>query len=182
MKLTIGNFYVKDIVFGNELSYKDGVLTINKEEAIAFVKEDERITEADLYIVKPGDSVRLCPVKEAIEPRVRPDGKGIFPGYTTDLRPAGNGVVHALKNTSVLVVGKHMGGFQDGLIDMSGPGQKLTLFGELQNIVLVADTNEEFERFEQQKMNDALRRAGHKLAEYIATCVKELQPEEEEVY
>ena len=182
MKLTIGNFYVKDIVFGDELSYKDGVLTINKEEALAFVKEDERITEADLYIAKPGDKIRLCPVKEAIEPRVRPDGKGIFPGYTTDLRQAGEGTVHALKNTSVLVVGRHWGGFQDGLIDMSGPGQKLTYFGGLQNIVLVADTNEEFERYEQQKMNDALRRAGHKLAEYFAACVKDLQPEEEEVY
>ena len=83
MKLTIGNFYVKDIVFGDELSFKDGVLTINKEEALALVKEDDRITEADLYIAKPGDKIRLCPVKEAIEPRVRPDGKGNFPGYTT---------------------------------------------------------------------------------------------------
>jgi len=65
---------------------------------------------------------------------------------------------------------------------MSGEGQKYTLFGELNNIVLVADTNEEFERWEQQKKNDALRRAGHKLAEYIAACVKELEPEEKEVY
>ena len=26
MRLEIGNFYVKDIVFGNELSYEDGIL------------------------------------------------------------------------------------------------------------------------------------------------------------
>ena len=182
MKLEIGNFYVKDIQFGDQLSFKDGVLTINKDEALNFIREDERITDADLYIAKPGESIRLCPVKEAIEPRVRPDGRGIFPGYTSELKPAGEGVVHALKNTSVIVVGKHWGGFQDGIIDMGGPGQKLTLFGELLNIVLVADTNEEFERYEQQKMNDALRRAGHKLAEFIAGCVKELEPEETEVY
>ncbi len=31
MRLEIGNFYVKDIVFGNERSLKDGVFTINKE-------------------------------------------------------------------------------------------------------------------------------------------------------
>ena len=49
MKLTIGNFYVKDIVFGNELSFKDGVLTINKEEALDFVKQDDRITEAESH-------------------------------------------------------------------------------------------------------------------------------------
>ena len=182
MKLEIGNFYVRDIVFGDRLSYQDGVLTIQKEEALEFIKQDDRITEAELYIVKPGDKVRLCPVKEAIEPRVRPDGRSAFPGYTGDLAPAGSGVTHALKNCSVLVVGRHWGGFQDGLIDMSGEGQKYTLFGQLKNLVLVADTNEEFEKREQQKKNDALRRAGHRLAEYVAGCVKELVPEETEVF
>jgi len=182
MKLEIGNFYVNDIVFGSELSYHDGVLTINKEEALAFIREDERITEAELYIAKPGDKIRMCPVKEAIEPRCRLDGRTLFPGYTGEVVQAGNGVTHALKNCSVLVVGRHWGGFQDGVIDMSGEGQKYTYFGRLNNIVLVADTNEEFEKREQQKKNDALRRAGHKLAEYIGNCVKELTPEETEVY
>ncbi len=182
MRLEIGNFYVKDIVFGDKLSYQDGLLTIQKDEALQFVMEDERITEAELYIAKPGDKIRMCPVKEAIEPRVRPDGRSAFPGYTGEMTRAGEGVTHALKNCSVLVVGRHWGGFQDGVIDMSGEGQKYTLFGQLKNIVLVADTNEDFEKHEQQKKNDALRRAGHRLAEYIANCVKELEPEETEVF
>lgn len=182
MKLEIGEFYVKDIVFGSSLSFDKGVLTINKDEALKFIKEDDRITEAELYIAKPGDKIRMCPVKEAIEPRVRLDGRGSFPGYTSKLASAGDGVSHALKNCSVLVVGRHWGGFQDGLIDMSGEGQKYTLFGELNNIVLVADTNENFEQREQQKKNDALRRAGHKLAEYIAGCVKDLEPEIREIF
>ena len=182
MRLEIGNFYVQDIAFGETLAYCDGVLSINKQEALDYIKEDDRITEADLYIAKPGDKIRMCPVKEAIEPRIRPDGRSVFPGYTGELKPAGDGVTYALKNTSVLVVGKHWGGFQDGVIDMRGEGQKYTLFGELNNIVLVADTNETFEHREQQKKNDALRRAGHRLAEYIASCVKELEPDEMEVF
>ncbi len=182
MKLEIGNFFVKDIVFGDKLSFQNGTLTINKEEALSFVREDERITDAELYIVKPGDKVRLCPVKEAVEPRVRTDGRGLFPGYTSELAKCGDGELHALKNCSVLVVGKHWGGFQDGLIDMSGEAQDLTLFGNLNNIVLVADTNEDFEKHEQQKKNDALRRAVHRLAEFIGESVKELEPEETEVY
>ena len=182
MRLELGNFYVKDIVFGDKLSFDSGVLTINKQEALDFIKEDDRITEAELYIAKPGDEIRMCPVKEAIEPRVRPDGRSIFPGYTGALTQAGEGTAYALKNCSVLVVGKHWGGFQDGVIDMSGEGQKYTLFGQLNNIVLVADTNETFEQREQQKKNDALRRAGHKLAEFIAACVKELEPEDKEIF
>ncbi|GAA0739884.1 glycine/sarcosine/betaine reductase component B subunit [Clostridium oceanicum] len=183
MNLKIGNFFVKDIQFGQATSYNDGILTINKEEALSFVKEDEHITEADLVIVKPGDKVRLVPVKEAIEPRVKVEGgETIFPGFTGKVASAGKGVTHALKDCSVLVVGKHWGGFQDGLIDMSGEGAKYTYFSKLQNIVLVADTDEDFEKHEQQKKNKALRLAGHKLAEYVALCVKDLKPEEVEEY
>ena len=98
MKLEIGNFYVRDIVFGNELSLKDGVLTVNKEEALDYIRQDERITEAELYIAKPGDKIRMCPVKEAIEPRIRPDGRGIFPGYTDDLAPKDCLVVKVLRS------------------------------------------------------------------------------------
>lgn len=40
MKLELGNFYVKDICFGDQTSLKDGLLTVNKEEALAVIKED----------------------------------------------------------------------------------------------------------------------------------------------
>lgn len=182
MKLEIGNFYVKSIEFSNETSYENGILRLNKEELLNFIKEDERITDADLHIVSPGEMIRLCPVKEAIEPRVKVDNRALFPGFTGDLENCGHGKTHALKDCSVLVVGKHGGGFQDGLIDMGGKGAKYTYFSKIKNIVLVADTNEDFEKNEQQKKNDALRVAGHKLAEYIAKCVQELEPEEVEVY
>lgn len=182
MKLEIGNFYVNSIEFSNKTSYENGILRLNKEELLNFIKEDERITDADLHIVNPGEMIRLCPVKEAIEPRVKVDNRALFPGFTGDLENCGHGKTHALKDCSVLVVGKHWGGFQDGLIDMGGEGAKYTYFSKIKNIVLVADTNEDFEKNEQQKKNDALRVAGHKLAEYIAKCVQELEPEEVEVY
>ncbi|MBE6011482.1 MAG: betaine reductase [Lachnospiraceae bacterium] len=182
MKLTLGNFYVKEIVFGEKTSYNNGILTVNKEEALNVVKEDEHITFADLHIVKPGDSVRLCPVKEAIEPRYRVGGGPVFPGVTGELLQCGNGTTYALKDMSIIVVGKHYGGFQDGLIDMSGEGAKYTYYSQLKNLVLVADSDEEFERFEQQKKNKALRWAGMRLSEYIGACLKDLKPEEEEVF
>jgi glycine reductase len=182
MNLKIGNFFVKDIVFGEETRFENGLLTINKEEALAVVKEDEHITKADIVIVMPGDSVRLVPVKEAIEPRVRLDGRALFPGVTGELARCGQGTTHALKGCSVLVVGQHWGSFQDGLIDMAGEGAKYTYYSQLKNIVLVADTDELFEQREQQKKNRALRWAGMRLAEYIGKSVKELEPEEVEEF
>lgn len=182
MKLEMGNFHVKDIVFGDVTAFSNGILSVNKEEALQVVMEDEKITEADLEIVKPGDMVRLVPVKEAIEPRCRLDGRAVFPGVTGELAQAGEGRIHALKGCSVLVVGKHWGGFQDGLIDMGGEGAKYTYYATLKNLVLVADTDEVFEQREQQKKNHALRWAGMRLAEYIGSCLKELEPEEIETF
>lgn len=182
MKLEIGNFYVKDVVFGQETKYINGILTISKQEAMDFIKEDEHITELDLIIAKPGDSTRIVPVKEAVEPRIRPDGRPVFPGVTGDVESTGEGRVHALKGISVLGVGKHWGSFGDGLIDMSGEGAKYTLFSQLINICIEADTDEDCEQREQQKKNHAIRWASHRLAEYLGNAVKDLEPEEIETY
>lgn len=182
MKLEIGNFQVKDVVFGEQTMFHNGVLSINKEEAMSFLKEDEHIIDVDIIIAKPGENTRIVPVKEAVEPRIRPDGRPVFPGVTGDVEAAGSGRVHALKGCSVLGVGMHYGSFGDGLIDMGGEGAKYTLFSELINICVVADTDEEFERFEQQKKNKAIRWATHKLAEYLGNAVKDLVPEETEVF
>ncbi|SHJ86987.1 glycine reductase [Dethiosulfatibacter aminovorans DSM 17477] len=183
MKLELGNFHVKDIQFGDVSKFSDGILYVNKEEALAVVREDEHITDADLVIAKPGDETRIVPVKEAIEPRFKVDGETpAFPGVTGDVAQAGFGRTHALKGCSVLAVGKHMGSFGDGLIDMSGEGAKYTLFSELINVCLVADNDEDFERNEQQKKNHALRWAAHRLAEYLGSIVKDDEPEEIEVY
>lgn len=65
---------------------------------------------------------------------------------------------------------------------MSGEGAKYTLFSELLNICLVADTNEDFEKNEQQKKNKALRWAGMRLSEYLGKTVANLEPEDIEVY
>lgn len=182
MKLELGNFHVKELRFGDATAYQNGVLTVNKQEALAVVREDEHITEAELYIACPGDSIRLCPVKEAIEPRCRIAGGPVFPGVTGELLQAGDGATHCLKDMSVIVVGAHYGGFQDGLIDMSGEGAKYSYYSQLKNLVLVADTDEDFERTEQQKKNHALRWAGMRLAEYIGEAVRELVPEDTDVY
>ena len=69
MRLESGAFHVRDIVFGDKTEYSSGVLTVNKEELLKVVHEDEHITTADLKIVHPGDNVILCPVKEAVEMR-----------------------------------------------------------------------------------------------------------------
>lgn len=180
--LKIGNFNLKDAVFGDETKYEDGILTINKEEAEAFLREDEHITGLTLEIARPGENIRIVPVKEAAEARVRLDGRAVFPGVTGELKPCGEGELHAIKGMSILGVGQHWGSFGDGLIDMFGEGRKYTIFGDLINICIVAETDELAEQREQQKKNTAIRKAVHRLAEYLGNTVKDQEPDEIEEY
>ena len=183
MKLSIGNLYVKDVVLGEENSFKDGVLTINKKAAIDYLMgEDEHITSLDIVIARPGDDTRIVPVIETIEPRCRMDGRTLFPGVTGDLVPCGDGELKAFKQCCVSVVGGTWGSFGDGVIDMGGEGAKHTYWSKLINICMVGETDEEDERHEQQKTNHALRWAGHRFAEWIGQIAKDLEPEDTEEY
>lgn len=182
MNLKMGNFYVKDVSFGDKTKFENGHLTIDKKEAIAYIKQDDRITECDLVIAKPGDQKRLVPVKAAVEARSKVEGGVLYPGIVNEIKPAGEGITHCLKGMSILSIGKHYGGFQDGLIDMSGVGAKYSYFSKLINVCIVADTNEDFEKEEQQKKNLALRWAGIRFSEYLGETVRDLKPEDEEIY
>ncbi|MDO5115869.1 MAG: glycine/sarcosine/betaine reductase component B subunit [Synergistaceae bacterium] len=183
MRLEIGSFKVKDIVFGGETACRGGVLTVNAEEALRVVREDRHITEAELKIVRPGDMVRLCPVKDSVEFRCKVNGgEGAYPGVTSPLGQAGMGRTHVIDGATLLTVGRHWGGFQDGLIDMGGHYQHYTIWGDMPNLVLVADTDELDEQREQQKRNHAIRWAGLRLAEHIAQCIRDLEPDTLDVY
>ena len=183
MKLKIGNFHVKEVRLGDTNSYAENVLTIDKQAAIAFLREaDDHITDLDIVIANPGDDTRIVPVIETIEPRCRVVGRSLFPGVTDDVVPAGDGELKALKGCCITVVGKTWGSFGDGVIDMGGEGAKHTYWSNLINICLVGDTDEEFERHEQQKCNHALRWAGHRFAEYVGKIVKSLAAEDYEEY
>lgn len=175
MALKFKNFIVNDVVFGNTDSYENGVLTIDKAKAIQFLLDsDEHLVSVDLEIAKPGEEKRIVPVKDAVEPRYRVGSKGYFPGVTGDIYRCGEGVVHAMKGVSILGVGGTWGSFGDGLIDMSGEGAKYSYFSELINICVVCETDEEFERHEQQKKNMAIRMAILRFAEYLGALTKDL--------
>ena len=79
-------------------------------------------------IAKPGESVRITPVKDVIEPRVKVEGSGgVFPGVISKVETVGSGKTHVLRGMAVVTAGKIVG-FQEGIIDMSGPGAEYTPF------------------------------------------------------
>ena len=175
MRLELGNIFIKDIVFGDETKVNEGVLTVNKQELIDLVLEDEHLASCDIDIARPGESVRVTPVKDVVEPRVKVDGPGgIFPGVLSKVDTVGSGRTHVLKGATVMTTGKIVG-FQEGIIDMQGPGADYTPFSKTVNLVLIIQP---IEGLHQPDHEYALRFAGFKVAAKVAEAGRNVEPDE----
>ena len=180
MKLELGEIHIKDVVLGNESKIVDGVVTVDTEELKSLILEDEHLVDVKFDVAHPGESTRITPVKDVIEPRVKVEGPGeIFPGVIGKVTPTvGSGKTYALKGMSVMTAGKIVG-FQEGIIDMSGPGADYTPFSKLVNLVLVIEPKE---GIKQHQYEHAVRIAGFKAACYVGELARDLQPEVTHVY
>ena len=121
VRLEIGNILIQDIQFAPESKIENGTLYVSKEELEKVVLEDEELKGVTFDIAKPGESVRITPVKDVIEPRVKVEGRGgVFPGVMHKVDTVGYGKTYVLKGMAVVTAGRIVG-FQEGVIDMSGP-------------------------------------------------------------
>lgn len=178
MHLQLGYIHINDVRFGPQTELKEGVVYISKQELLEEI-QDERFSKLDLEIVRPGESVRICPVKDVLEPRVKIEGAGhVFPGYFGSAEVVGQGVTHVLKGMAVVTVGQIVG-FQEGIIDMTGPGADYTPFSQTVNLVLVCD---KVPGIKQHEHEDAVRHAGLKAARYVAEVARHSKPDRVQVY
>lgn len=179
MKLELGKIKIKDVQFGKSTEVVKGTLYVNKDEIIKLVLEDDRIIKADVELARPGESVRIAPVKDVIEPRVKVSGSGqIFPGTINKVKEVGSGRTHALVGSAVITCGKIVG-FQEGLVDMSGPAAKYTPFSETYNVCVVIEPAEGLETHDYEA---AGRIAGLKVGAYIGEAGRNVEPDEVVVY
>ena len=175
MKLELGHIHITDIKFAPESKLEDGVLYVSEEAVKEIVLEDEKLKSVSLDIAKPGESVRITPVKDVIEPRVKVEGRGgVFPGVISKVDTVGSGKTYALKGMAVVTAGKIVG-FQEGIIDMTGPGADYTPFSKLNNLVLVIDPIDDIKQHDYEK---AVRFAGFRVATYLGELARNLTPDE----
>lgn len=179
MRLEVGNIFIKDIQFGDSTKVENGVLYVNKQELISELSSDEHIKSIDMEIVRPGESVRIAPVKDVIEPRVKVEGNGgIFPGFLSKVDTVGEGKTNVLKGAAVVTTGKVVG-FQEGIIDMTGPGADYTPFSKTCNVVIIA---EPVDGLKQHDHEAALRMVGLKAGKYLGEAGRNVTPDEVKVY
>ncbi|WP_028306350.1 glycine/sarcosine/betaine reductase component B subunit [Desulfitibacter alkalitolerans] len=175
MKLEIGRIKIDDIQFGEKTVVEVGTLFVDKEALIAKLKEDERIAEVEVDIALPGEKVRIIPVKDVIEPRVKVSGPGGgFPGVTSRMAQVGEGRTHVLYGAAVVTVGDIVG-FQEGLIDMWGEGAKYTPFSKTCNLVVNITP---VDGLDPHAHEAAVRLAGLKAADFVGEAGRNVKPDE----
>ena len=147
MNLTLRSFRVKDVALGKETRFKDGLLQINDQEIKARVLEDKNIKDASIELARPGESARIIHVLDAVEPRCKADDSpSCFPGFLGLPATVGSGTTNRLEGVALVAIGMEMhipiGGdagvleFNEGFIDMSGPGKGLSACSDTLNICL----------------------------------------------
>lgn len=167
MTLVLEKHSIGDLVFGEKTEVAQSSLIINEEDVIKhLLAGDSRLADIKLSIARPGDSCRIICVKDVIEPRCKVSGQA-----------AGNGRLRILQNIAVVTCGKIVG-FQEGIIDMSGPGAAHTPFSKTCNLVLEIEV---VAGLEPHAHEEAVRMAGLKTARLLAEAVSYQTAAKEEV-
>ena len=76
MKLELGKIFIKDVQFSDKMKVENGVLYVCAKDIEELVLQDDRIISVKVELARPGESVRIAPVKDVIEPRVKVSGGG----------------------------------------------------------------------------------------------------------
>lgn len=179
MRLELGRIRIRDVQFASSTRVAGGVLYVDRAAVEGIVFKDKRIARASVEIACPGEEVRIIPVKDVIEPRVKVRGAGgIFPGLVSKVETVGDGRTHVLSGAAVVTVGKIVG-FQEGIIDMAGPGAEYTPFSRLNNLVIVCEPVAGLPPHEHEA---AMRLAGLKVAAYLGEAGRNVEPDEVDIY
>jgi len=188
MKMELHKATIHGVEWGDQTTIKDHILYVNKEEAISYARNDDsRIKKITLHLARPGESIRIMPTKDVVEPRCKIGDEGsIFPGIIGEMGQAGIGKTFAIKGAAVVITQMNTptsicktGGF----IDMSGPAAEFCYFSKTFNLVVNVDVTDEVKfALQKEDMDDACLKAGYRLAVYLAESCKDCEPDEIESY
>jgi glycine reductase len=175
-QLLLRRVRIRDVGFGEKTQITDHVLWVNQRELVNHLLEDRRLQSVEIRIARPGEKKRIIPVKDVLEPRAKLGGTlTIFPGFSESAEPVGKGITCVLDGVAVVTCGRLVN-FQEGLIDMSGPGAEFSLFSKKLNVVLVMEPRENLGKHDHE---EAVRVAGVKAASYLGLAGTSIMWDEE---
>jgi glycine reductase len=186
MRLEMGTFPVHEVIFGAQTRWQAGILEIDRENLLDLILRDPRIATAEIELARPGESVRIWPVRDVIEPRMKVEGPGVvYPGICgRPIATVGQGRTHRLAGmgiTEVSGVNWHEAGgdYVEILLDMSGPWAELIPMSSLINVCVVVEPDPALGN---EAQNLAVHHAALVASDRLAAAVQDLDPPEQEVF
>ncbi|MBI2304862.1 MAG: beta-aspartyl-peptidase [Chloroflexi bacterium] len=185
MRLELGTFWVKDVLFSDQTKLAHETLHINREELRALLLQDPNLEKADIEIVRPGEEARIIHVLDVIEPRCKVSGRGsVFPGFLGPAYTCGDGRTHRLAGVTVVLAAELLDRtvktrIGEAIIDMSGPGAQWSPFSRTVNIVLALRPTG---GISVEVCDSALLQAGLKAAEYLGRVAATGEPDQWDVF
>ncbi len=187
MRLELASYPISEMVWDSNTVYRDGVLSLNRDELLEMVRKDKRITSIELEIARPGDKTRIVGIRDAIEPRVKASGPGcVFPGVMGPIGPAGQGMTNRLAQTAVIPCAYYKSAVKAGtqapnssMLDMWGPGAAITPLAATQNLVLVMTLADDISENDAQA---AIQMAELHVGDKLARTTLGLKPAEVEAF
>lgn len=169
MPLTLAHHEVTDLSLSRRGSRLDGsYLHVDAGELRALLLSDEALEDVTFEHVRPGESCRVGPIFDIIEPRAKDTGAD-FPGTLTAPHTAGEGTTHVLSGLAVTVLCEQASGvatrFGPGtVLEMSGAPAEYSPYAGLLHLVVIPRVRREAAH----SAHRALRKAGLKTAVYLA--------------
>jgi sarcosine reductase len=164
MTLTLNTVDVRDVRLGDVTHLEGGRLTLNANALAAELESaSPSIADVRISIAHPGEQTRIVCVKDVIQPRAKRAGD-----------EAGAGERYIPGNLAIVTTGPIVG-FQEGIIDMSGPGAEYTPFSSMHLVVVEIDVAAGASAHVHESL---IRATGLGAAEHVAKCAVGAPPDE----
>ena len=164
MRLELGSFPVRSIAFGDATRWADGHLEVDRRPPSPRCGATHASSTVDSEIAAPGESVRIWPVRDVIEPRIKVEGAGRrYPGICgRDIATVGQGRTHRLAGMGVVEVSSvnwhdSGGDFVETYLDMAGPFAAMYPYHRLQLLCVVVEPDP---ALSDESRNDAVAQGG----------------------
>jgi glycine reductase len=180
--LQLDTIRITDIQFGDHTHIDGHTLVVDRAALSKLILEDPRIASAQIEIARPGENVRIVHCLDAVEPRVKVEGPGVcFPGFLGGPETVGRGKTVRLAGFSVLASSRYPQPFsgllaaREAIIDMWGPTRIYSPFSRIMNLALVLAPQRGLDNAD---YDDAVRRAGLRVADHLARLAIDRAPDE----
>ena len=155
-------------------TFDPAVLAPDAARLDELARAETALAGVEVTLVEPGEPVRVTHVLDAVEPRIRPDGRKAFPFEER----AGEGTTNRISDVAVLSCLDFPGEErplheQESIVDLAGPAADLTPFAAMRNVIL---SFRPAEAAGHRAIDSAVRRVTLSAAEILAEPTLSTEP------